>query len=292
MLRLGEPRSNFDVWKFPQVCVHDPGGPLADEKASVSLDDKRDEMACGGGGAPAKVWQFSRTIFPESDAKFFHRADRALWISRGANQRAEFHEGLVEVRARGPFLVLVLRSRSRPRIVGGSVSHQFFCQPPELRVGFLFARIFCNAENPRQYADDIAVKNWRRLVERDAANRAAGVTPDSRQRDHVVKIIREFAIMLFHDLPRGFLQVPDAGVIAKTLPKLVDFVRTGIGCSFNGREFLHPAFPIRNHGFDLGLLEHDFGNPDGVGIARVPPRQVAGVPGKPIQQKPGKLLQF
>ena len=39
----------------------------------------------------------------------------------------------------------------------------------------------------------------------------------------------------------------------------------------------HPTFPVRNDCFDLGLLEHDFGNPDRVGIAGAPPGEVAGV---------------
>ena len=93
-------------------------------------------------------------------------------------------------------------------------------------------------------------------------------------------------------LLRGFLQIADAGVIAESFPELVDFGRTGLGDGFNRRQFAHPAFPIWNHRFHLRLLEHDFGNPDGVGIARAPPRQVAGVRGEPIQQKRDQLLQF
>ena len=36
---------------------------------------------------------------PKGDAKFFYRANLALRVSRRADQCAEFHEGLVEVRA-------------------------------------------------------------------------------------------------------------------------------------------------------------------------------------------------
>ena len=72
------------------------------------------------------------------------------------------------------------------------MNDQFFRQLPELRIGSLFARIFCNAKHPRQHADDIAVEDWRRLVEGDAANRAGGVAADAGQREHVVEIIREF----------------------------------------------------------------------------------------------------
>jgi hypothetical protein len=44
---------------------------------------------------------------------------------------------------------------------------------------------------------------------------------------------------------------------------------------------LHPTFPIWQDGFDLGLLEHYFGNPDGVGVASTTPGEFAGVLAEP-----------
>jgi hypothetical protein len=85
VLRLGEPRSNFDIRKFPEVRVHDAGGPLADEKFSAALDDKRNESPRGGRRAPAKVWQFSHAIFLESDAEFSHGTNQALRLAWSAN---------------------------------------------------------------------------------------------------------------------------------------------------------------------------------------------------------------
>ena len=86
------------------------------------------------------------------------------------------------------------------------------------------------------------------------------------------------------DLLRGFLQVSDAGVVAEAFPEFVDFVGARVGEVLDGGQLAHPAFPIGNHGFYLSLLEHDFGNPDGVGIAGAPPREVAGVGGEPVEQ--------
>jgi hypothetical protein len=40
---------------------------------------------------------------------------------------------------------------------------------------------------------------------------------------------------------------------------------------------LHPTFPIRQDGFYLGLLEHDFGDPDGVRVESATPREIAGI---------------
>ena len=73
------------------------------------------------------------------------------------------------------------------------MNHQFFRQPPELRIGFLLSRIFTDAKYPRQNADDIPVENRHWLVEGDAANRAGGVTSNARQRENVVKVVWEFA---------------------------------------------------------------------------------------------------
>ena len=83
---------------------------------------------------------------------------------------------------------------------------------------------------------------------------------------------------------RGFLHVADASVVAETFPELVDFVGMSFGESFNGGQLTHPAFPIWDYGFYLRLLEHDFRNPYGVGIAGASPGEIAGVGGEPARQ--------
>jgi hypothetical protein len=40
------------------------------------------------------------------------------------------------------------------------------------------------------------------------------------------------------------------------------------------------------------LLEHDFGDPDGVRIAGAPPRQVAGIGGEPVEQRWNQPVQI
>jgi hypothetical protein len=47
----------------------------------------------------------------------------------------------------------------------------------------------------------------------------------------------------------------------------------------------HPTRPVGEDGFDLGLLQHDLGNPDGVRVFGPPPREVPGVRIKPCQQR-------
>ncbi len=164
------------------------------------------------------------------------------------------------------------------------MNHQLLRQFPKLCPGFLFLRILRHPKNAREHADDIAVQNGRRLVERNAANRAGGVTANARQREHVVKAPRKLAVVLGHDLPRRLLQVPGARVIAESFPQLVDLVRTCLGRRCDGRQFAHPPFPVRNDRLYLRLLEHDFGYKDRIGVLGPSPRQIPRVFRIPLQQ--------
>jgi hypothetical protein len=49
------------------------------------------------------------------------------------------------------------------------------------------------------------------------------------------------------------------------------------------RQSLHPTFPVRQDSFDLSLLEHDFGDPNGVRVASATPGEIAGVYRKPFE---------
>ena len=87
---------DFNIWEFPQMRIHNAGWPLPDEKASLLPDNKRHEMPGRAGGSSAEVGQLPDAVFAKGDAKFFHRANRALRLARGADQRVKFHERLVQ----------------------------------------------------------------------------------------------------------------------------------------------------------------------------------------------------
>src|SRR5450759_2168385 len=61
-------------------------------------------------------------------------------------------------------------------------------------------------------------------------------------------------------------------------------------------EALEKTAVIRNHRGDLGLLQHDFGDPDAVGIARALPRQVVAavalVPGEQTRCEIGFIFDW
>src|SRR5580658_6753010 len=77
-------------------------------------------------------------------------------------------------------------------------------------------------------------------------------------------------------------------IIAQALPQFEDALRSRPRKVLNRWPRLHPALVIGNDRFDLSLLEHDFGNPDGVGVTRPPPGQVPRVLVKPADQNPGE----
>ncbi len=96
----GVPRADFDVGEFPQVRVHDAGGPLANEKPAAALDHESDEAPGGCRFAPANLWKFGLPTAVTRDAEAIDGAQLAARRAWRADERAEFHEGLIEARAR------------------------------------------------------------------------------------------------------------------------------------------------------------------------------------------------
>lgn len=151
-------------------------------------------------------------------------------------------------------------------------------------IGGFFARIFCDAEETGEDADDVAIEEWLGLIEGDARDGAGGVASDALQGEDGIEIVREEAVVFITDFLRGLLHVADAGVIAESFPEFVDAFRRSFCERCDRGERLHPTFPIGDHRPDLGLLEHDFRNPDGVRIAGATPREVASAFGEPAEQ--------
>ena len=85
------------------------------------------------------------------------------------------------------------------------------------------------------------------------------------------------------DLPGSVVEVAGTAVVAQALPLAQHLVFRGGGKGLNGRPTVHKALPVVPTLLDLRLLEDDLGEPDGVGVAGLPPRQVATVLTKPLQ---------
>ena len=71
-----------------------------------------------------------------------------------------------------------------------------------------------------------------------------------------------------------------------------DLVELGDGEIADGREPVHKPLVVRHHGENLGLLQHDFRDPNTVGRGVLLPGQVfAPVPVEPVEQCVGEPVQ-
>ena len=148
----------------------------------------------------SQVGYFIGPVLAPGDAVFLDRTERAFGPARAANQGAELHQRLIQVRT-----VSLARSLSPRR-----GADQVLREPPQPGVGLFPARIAADAEEAGQHANDIAVKHGRGLVEGDAANGAGGVTADARQGDHFLELFRKPRVVLIDNDPRGLLKVARA----------------------------------------------------------------------------------
>lgn len=92
---------------------------------------------------------------------------------------------------------------------------------------------------------------------RETQDRAGRGSPDAGQRDHLIKPIWKAAAMLTPDDLGRPVQVPGAGVIPKPGPMIEDRIKFCACQSLDIRKALDETLVVRNHGGDLGLLEHD-----------------------------------
>ena len=166
---------------------------------------------------------------------------------------------------------------------------EFSAQEPQTVVDWFGFGITFDGEMARENADDVAVEDGFGLCESDAGDGAGGVASDAGEGEDIIEAAWEGGGMFFADEASGFLEIARAGVVTETFPEFEDVLFVGDGERGDGGEVLHPAFPIWNDGFDLGLLEHNLRNPDGVRIVGPTPREVAGVFREPGRDGVGEL---
>ena len=316
---------DFDIRKLPQVRVDDTGWASANGEATATFSNERDKAAFSQGSLSVEVGQFGHAVLAERDAMFSHGAERTFRLARGANRGAQFHQSLVEMRTgrfdgstgsrptrfMGSLLSLLrtrwdqeppphpasghplpigwgeggVRGRFLGRGQGGRLANERFSESPECCAGFLLTRIFGDAEEAGEHADHISVENRRRLIESDAEHGAGRVAANAGQGDKIIVFFRKTSAVPIHDHSRGPLQIIGACVIAESFPELQHFFSSSARQRLHRRQFAHPASPVGNDRLDLRLLEHDFGNPDGVGVSRAAPRQTAGALPEPGEQQ-------
>lgn len=121
-------------------------------------------------------------------------------------------------------------------------------------------------------AADVGVDEGGGGVESEATDGAGSVGADARVFLEFFGVRRKLAIVCCFDLLGGALQEAGAAPVAKARPGGEEVGLGGGSESGGGGELLKKLVVFRNDAGDLGLLEHDFGDEDGVGIASVTPR--------------------
>ena len=89
------------------------------------------------------------------------------------------------------------------------------------------------------------------------------------------------------------VQIASSTVVTKSFPEAENLLLVGLGQGGNIGKGMQKTLEEWNDGRDLCLLQHDLADPNGIGIARPPPGQIAGMASKPRQQtaaNPGAVL--
>ena len=90
--------------------------------------------------------------------------------------------------------------------------------------------------------------------------------------------------MFFNNHFRGGVQMPRASIVAEALPGMKDLAFRGASQRRESWESAEPLFIIRQNSGDLGLLQHELGDEDRIGIARAAPWKVATMAAIPAQK--------
>jgi len=130
-------------------------------------------------------------------------------------------------------------------------------QRPQALLDFAPRRIAGDAEVAGEYALDVAVQDGRALAVGERRDRRGGGAADARQRGDAFGGGRKAAVPVAHDFLRAAMQVAGAGVITQPGPVRHHVFLGGRGQRRHVRKALQEALVIRDHGGDLGLLQHD-----------------------------------
>ena len=181
-----------------------------------------------------------------------HRTLRTFRLPRRTDQRAEFHHRLIE----SPCALAVLRGESRGQLPQFRIWHSDFRIP----------------KDSSQHSTNVRIDCRHRFLIREACHRACRVPSDTRQLLQLVGVIRKSAVVCLADHARQRVKISRSRVVAEALPLFHDRFGAGAGQLVDRGESGHEARVVLEHSTDLRLLQHEFRDEDGIGVASVPPR--------------------
>lgn len=143
------------------------------------------------------------------------------------------------------------------------------------------------AEQP----DRICLENRMSGIESNRQDGPRGVPADSRQLTDRIKIVWKYPVMVGDNLFSRCVQLPCAAIIAQAFPLAKHGNFFGGGKGLNVGKLVQESRKIPLNGRNLCLLQHNFADPNGIGITRLPPRQITSVGAIPYPQPPSHPLK-
>ena len=199
-------------------------------------------------------------------AKFVYWTNSTLRRARRADESAEIHE-------RG----IMRRCSARGEKIGRVTPNCFAACGCIDRIA--------HVEQTRHDARDVCFDQWNGSIERKCRDSVRRVTPDARKRAKIVDLVRQHSAMFTEDDFCKSMQLARSGVVTQSLPAVEN---AGFRSKREGGKIGEAAKPliiIREDSGDLGLLKHELGNEDRVGVAGPPPWQMAPVSAIPTQKR-------
>ncbi len=204
---------------------------------------------------------------------FPQRTDWAAGLARQAHSCAEFHHGLIE-------------------IPGPGTREQCLGMLPGLWRGEFAASHF-NADQSLQNTLDIAIDNGHGLAKGNAGDGSCGVASDAGESLEGCGCLREAASVFSNQFSGALMQPVGAAVVAETAPSGEHGVFRSNGEGSDIREALKERTVVVNDGGHPRLLQHDFAEPDAIGVASLAPGKIAAmlvVPAKQRAPESGQVL--
>jgi hypothetical protein len=262
----------FRIGKLPQAAVEPAGQPPRHEPSftigtigttgsigTIGSFDDPGERDVAFGHARADLGR-GELVLPAGRACGAHGGegtDETTRIARRADRRAQVHETLVVVARR--FL-----------------GHGGGGERGEAAAAGWAHRVL-ERMDPRQDARHVPVDDGEPVAERDRPDGAGGVGPDPGERRDVLGFLGKAPAVVADDGARGGVEGSRPRVVPEPGPVRQNLVERGRRERRRRRESRQPPLPVGQHGLEPRLLRHHLADPDGVGVARPPPGQVARV---------------
>ena len=252
--------------KLPESAPDIVRQPLLDKDPAYAVRVRQDAGGHFNGHLFAAFFgdgEFGNKVIPMGEAEGWQRALGAVRVFRGADERSQLHESLIKG-------------------AGLLAGNQLFRLLPEQVPGLGQGDV--DIEEAGKDAADIGVHQGHRQIVGNGGDGPGGIGADAGQGQQGLLVAGDDTAVVADDDPGAFADIDGPAVIAKALPAFEHHVLVRPGEGVDVRELPHPAVKEESDPLHLGLLQHDFRDPDLVGDIALSPGQGALVGLKPGDQ--------